>query len=397
MSKRKWDDEGATNESASRMRSDSPAVNANAMDAAAQIAAKIASQYAGRTSAPTPSMPGVYQKDQRELKDPEFVKDIEINDLRNRYMLTKGSSQQQIHTETGATVSTKGVWYPDKSKATSDAPPLYLHITAESKAALDNGIKKVEALIAQDLGPLTIQGQREAQPRERRRWPEEKLVIGLESLRNFNVRAKVVGPAGLFVKHIQQETGTKVQIKGIGSGFLDPETGREADEPMHINVAGPDEGQVARAKDLAEDLINTVRDEWQKAKAVMDQSQGGYGGYNNYQAPAAYGATAAYPGYQQPPLPGSSAPPPPSDGAPPPPPSDGPAPPGGGQAQQTPEQIAYWQQIQSNPAYKAYYEQYYAAYYAQQQGAQPAAYQQQQQQPAQSGGAYSAMPPPPGL
>lgn len=30
----------------------------------------------------------------------------------------------------------------------------------------------------------------------------------------------------------------------------------------------------------------------------MDQSQGGYGGYNNYQAPAAYGATAAYPGYQ---------------------------------------------------------------------------------------------------
>lgn len=41
---------------------------------------------------------------------------------------------------------------------------------------------------------------------------------------------------GLFVKHIQQETNTKVQIKGIGSGFIDPETGLEAPEPMHIAI-----------------------------------------------------------------------------------------------------------------------------------------------------------------
>ena len=69
-----------------------------------------------------------------------------------------------------------------------------------------------------------------------RKWPEEKLPIGVESLRNFNVRAKVVGPSGTFVKYIQQETGTRVQIKGIGSGFVDQETGQEANEPMHIHV-----------------------------------------------------------------------------------------------------------------------------------------------------------------
>lgn len=28
-----------------------------------------------------------------------------------------------------------------------------------------------------------------------RKWPEEKLPVGLESIRNFNVRAKVVGPS----------------------------------------------------------------------------------------------------------------------------------------------------------------------------------------------------------
>ncbi|CCO29486.1 putative protein C30D11,14c [Rhizoctonia solani AG-1 IB] len=61
--------------------------------------------------------------------------------------------------------------------------------------------------------------------------------VGLETLRNFNVRAKVVGPTGMFVKYIQQETGTRVQIKGQGSGYLDNETGRESEEPMHIHIS----------------------------------------------------------------------------------------------------------------------------------------------------------------
>ena len=40
----------------------------------------------------------------------------------------------------------------------------------------------------------------------------------------------------MFVKYIQQETGTRVQIKGLGSGFVDQETGHEHDEPMYIHV-----------------------------------------------------------------------------------------------------------------------------------------------------------------
>jgi hypothetical protein len=40
----------------------------------------------------------------------------------------------------------------------------------------------------------------------------------------------------MFVKHIQQETGTRVQIKGQGSGFYESESGRESDEPMHIHI-----------------------------------------------------------------------------------------------------------------------------------------------------------------
>jgi hypothetical protein len=40
----------------------------------------------------------------------------------------------------------------------------------------------------------------------------------------------------MFVKYIQQETGTRVQIKGQGSGFIENETGQEDPDPMHIHI-----------------------------------------------------------------------------------------------------------------------------------------------------------------
>jgi hypothetical protein len=186
-------------------------------------------------------------------------------------MLTRGTTQQELHEETGASVSTKGTWYPDRSKATEKDPPLYLHISATSKEILQKAIDRVNELLATDLGPLV--DDRTNRGKERRKWPEEKVQVGLESIRNFNVRAKVVGPQGMFVKYIQQETGTRVQIKGLGSGFIDQETGQETNEPMHIHITGPDEAQVARAKALADDLLEVVRSEHAKVAAWVSHQQ----------------------------------------------------------------------------------------------------------------------------
>ena len=176
---------------------------------------------------------------------------IEINDQRNRYMLTKGATQQQVLRETGASVTTKGTWYPDKTLATEADPPLSLEVIGTSKETLERGVAMLQDLMKQDVpqliedrGAKRLEWEQQkpprdqgwGQPRERKKWPEEKVYIGLENLRNFNVRAKVVGPGGLFVKYIQQETGARVQIKGIGSGYIDHETGRESDEPMHISM-----------------------------------------------------------------------------------------------------------------------------------------------------------------
>jgi hypothetical protein len=49
----------------------------------------------------------------------------------------------KIGAETGASIVTKGIWLPDKSKATAQEPPLYLHIAASSQEQLDKAVGKV--------------------------------------------------------------------------------------------------------------------------------------------------------------------------------------------------------------------------------------------------------------
>ena len=60
----------------------------DAATAAAAIAAKIAASL----------RPGVAGNElmKREKEEGDFVRDIEINDLRNRYVLTKGPTQKQV-------------------------------------------------------------------------------------------------------------------------------------------------------------------------------------------------------------------------------------------------------------------------------------------------------------
>ncbi|KAI0945549.1 hypothetical protein AcW1_001747 [Taiwanofungus camphoratus] len=389
--KRKWDQaapeasDGDTPSKATKTEDGKSASEAAA--AAAAIAAKIAAQFAGSGSSGGGTPLG-----QKDPHDGDFTHDIDINDVRNRYLLTKGSTQMQVHEETGASISTKGTWYPDRSKATEKDPPLYLHISATTQEILQKAIDKVNELIAIDMGSLVE--DKKDRLRERRKWPEEKIPVGIETIRNFNVRAKVVGPSGMFVKYIQQETGTRVQIKGIGSGFVDQETGHEHDEPMYIHVTGPDEGQVARAKVLTEDLLEVVRSEHTKMKAVLQQQQMEL---HQAQIHHTYLLLVAPP----PPPPGEQPPPPPPDGSAPAMPGVQASPSQGGavpNANDVDAYAAYWAAYGydvNSPEFKAWQaqqQQQYAQYYAQQGYAATGA------SPTAPGGAPApsdAAPPPP--
>ena len=90
-SKRKWD------QAAPEIDSEQPSKATKTEDAksaseaaatAAAIAAKIAAQFAN----------GGTGGGGKDPYDGEFTHDIDINDLRNRYLLTRGSTQQQVRT-----------------------------------------------------------------------------------------------------------------------------------------------------------------------------------------------------------------------------------------------------------------------------------------------------------
>lgn len=161
-------------------------------------------------------------------------------------------------------VTTRGNYYPDKSLATaavSDTdffeeqhtvlisaknPPLYLHVTSTTKDGLEKAVQKINELMQQELPNLIDERRfrrREDRPEPerdalgRRKWPEKRIPIDLEPIPGFNLRAQVVGHGGSYVKHIQQETRCRVQIKGRGSGFMEHDTGRESDEQMYLHVA----------------------------------------------------------------------------------------------------------------------------------------------------------------
>ncbi|CAG8107656.1 unnamed protein product [Penicillium nalgiovense] len=180
------------------------------------------------------------------VADGDYIKDIEINDLRNRYTLTKGSTQKMIQDETGADVTTRGNYYPDKNMATAASPPLYLHVTSTNKDGLEKAVTMINDLMQKELPNLVDERRfRRREPEQqverdeygRRKWPDERIPIDLEPIPGFNLRAQVVGQGGAYVKHIQQATRCRVQIKGRGSGFIESSTGRESDEAMFLHVA----------------------------------------------------------------------------------------------------------------------------------------------------------------
>ncbi|KAF2709313.1 hypothetical protein K504DRAFT_467287 [Pleomassaria siparia CBS 279.74] len=219
-------------------------------------------------------------------QDGDYVRDIEINDLRNRYMLTKGAVQKRIKDETGADVTTKGNYYPDKSMATAANPPLYLRVTSTSKEGLEAACEQINELMQQQLPTLVDERRfRRREPENverdeygRRKWPEEKIPVDLEPISGFNLRAQVVGRGGDNVKYIQQETSCKVQIKGRGSGFIEPQSGQESDETMYLHIAGPRPEGVQRAKELCEELLEKVKADYHAFKERPPQQRYGGGG-----------------------------------------------------------------------------------------------------------------------
>ncbi|XP_076465579.1 uncharacterized protein LOC143297230 isoform X2 [Babylonia areolata] len=291
----------------------------SSLEAAAEAAAKVNAMLIAKGKL-RPNQIHNHPQNQKKVNPNNMVAaEVEINDapLSMRNMLTRGPTQEEITKFSGAAVSTRGRYMTpvEKMKNNGSERPLYLFVQGPTQDSVNVAVARINEILTggrgggatggglvrtSAIGPPVPQPQLTMppphQPPPQNHGPtmlpvptlemppvhqpppmlaapvqpppemqqitvlEEKLFIGLEHAPpNFDVKGKLLGPGGSYLMHIETETGSKVMLRGKGSGFIDPALGREPFEPMHIVIQHPAVIGMQQAKQLAENLIQTVQ------------------------------------------------------------------------------------------------------------------------------------------
>ncbi|KAJ2001011.1 aconitate hydratase [Coemansia thaxteri] len=214
-----------------------------------------------------------------------FTVDVDINHSENRQTLSKSATHVVIMEATGVEIATRGRHYANSAEATSADPALHLHVEAPSQDMLTKAIDMIEAMKteeqharsmvprngsdAADIGdnayPEQLSGRQSSAGGGAQRL-QDKVYIEVETVRGFNVRAKVIGTGGENMKYIQNTTGARVQVRGNGSGCSDGEPGSDPYEPMHLFITASSEHALNQAKDYCKSLVETIHAQYHEFK-----------------------------------------------------------------------------------------------------------------------------------
>ncbi|KAL0235152.1 hypothetical protein GEMRC1_001734 [Eukaryota sp. GEM-RC1] len=148
---------------------------------------------------------------------------------------------------------------------------LHIHISGRSKTGVSNAIALIYDTIE---GHLDYPESNIDDASTKTEHSSEVHLNIINPPSSFNLRAKVLGREGAYVKHITATTGCKVQLKGLGSQFNDPRTGKEEPVPLYMYITGPTQLQVDEARDLGENLATTVRKEYERFRDNVRPKEG---------------------------------------------------------------------------------------------------------------------------
>ena len=214
-----------------------------------------------------------------------YIAKIDINNLplSARTYLTQVGVQENVNKETGAAVSTKGQYLlADETKPLdSIEKQLHLFIQSPFKEKTDLAVAKLKEIISKQKLPPPIPGANPTpnlppvkpippgQPTlPTGNFVQEKVFVGMDyCVPEFDLKTKLIGMNYANFNFVANATGAKVILRGKGSGFIEPTSGREAFESMYVFVSHPNQAGVDAAKKLVYNLISTVNSEYNSYRA----------------------------------------------------------------------------------------------------------------------------------
>lgn len=103
-----------------------------------------------------------------------------------------------------------------------------------------------------------------------------KIVIEAESLHpEFPTVTRIVGEGNANVEHIRSQTKCNLQLRGRGSGYAEPETGKELQEPMFLWLWADVAENGKTALDMTQDLLKSIYEghqQWCEQNSIMHPS-----------------------------------------------------------------------------------------------------------------------------
>jgi len=255
-------------------------LGASAQDAAARINAALAGQPVPPLpvgAAPTPASlqaAAVAAAAAAQLAGgfKTTVKVVEINaaPASQRNILTRSTWQKEVTAKSGAAVVTKGRYYsPDElaQRKDGDEIPLSLEVSAFDARQADKAVE----LIREIMNDTPLPDPRALSKQVADGFAVKKVFVGLEDApTTFSVIGKILGPKGSYLKHINTISGARVDLRGKGSRQLPGVPG--ADLPLHIEISSRVESQVEEAVRLVEDLVGTVKADYEKYKKTQERN-----------------------------------------------------------------------------------------------------------------------------
>lgn len=107
---------------------------------------------------------------------------------------------------------------------------------------------------------------------QNRNRPQCQFIIGIEEDPSFAVVRKLLGPHGKHIKSIAEQSGAKLRLRGLGSGFKEGLEQRESSDPLMLCISAQDSQSYERAKELVAEHLLEIYNNFQQFKTRDESS-----------------------------------------------------------------------------------------------------------------------------